>query len=220
MTYKVGSLFAGVGGVCLGFKQAGCKVVWANEIDENACKTYALNHTQTTLIKGDVRTLHDKNLAKIDILTAGFPCQPFSQAGKGRGFADPRGQLFFEIPKLLSKLSPKAYFLENVKTLATQSGGAVFAAVREALVGAGYSFIPFVLNAAAHSGVPQGRERIYIVGFRGEVGYFFAKTTKSNSNSSEFFGKFCEKFTQKLEFFSKFGKNSQSREFCAFFKFR
>ena len=180
MAYRVGSLFAGVGGVCLGFKQAGCEVVWANEIDENACKTYSLNHKGVNLMQDNVLNLATKKLSKIDILTAGFPCQPFSQAGHGRGFKDERGKLFFEVPKLLKQLQPKAYFLENVRTLATHDKGKSFARVCEAMIDAGYSFIPFILNASKCSDIPQGREKIYIVGFRGESGYFFSKPTKIN----------------------------------------
>ena len=96
MTYRVGSLFAGVGGVCQAFKNSNCNVVWANEIDKDACKTYRLNHVSTNLIEGDVKKLNGKNLSDIDILTAGFPCQPFSLAGHGRGFEDERGKLFLK----------------------------------------------------------------------------------------------------------------------------
>lgn len=180
MTYSVGSLFAGVGGICLGFKQAGCQVLWANEIDSNACKTYRLNHKGVNLIEDSVLNLSKVKLPKIDILTAGFPCQPFSQAGHGKGFDDERGKLFFEIPKLLKQLQPKAYFLENVKTLSSHNDRKTFAKVCDEIRNAGYSFIPFILNASKYSNIPQGRERIYIVGFKGEQDYFFAKPTKVN----------------------------------------
>ncbi|WP_152017758.1 DNA (cytosine-5-)-methyltransferase [Aliarcobacter butzleri] len=180
MSYKVGSLFAGVGGVCQAFKNSGCQVVWANEIDEKACTTYQLNHKDTELIKGDIKKLSKNFLKKIDILTAGFPCQPFSQAGHGKGFADERGQLFFDVIRLLKELEPKAYFLENVKTLASHSDGQTFKVVKNELKKAGYSFIPFILNAAEHTNIPQGRERIYIVGFKDESEYTFDKPTKIN----------------------------------------
>ena len=180
MAYKVASLFAGVGGICLGFKQAGCQVLWANEIDSNACKTYRLNHKDIELIEGSVLDLIPKYLPQVDILTAGFPCQPFSQAGHGKGFDDERGKLFFEIPKLLKKLQPQAYFLENVKTLYSHNDGKSFAKVRDEMRDVGYSFIPFILNAAKYSNIPQGRERIYIVGFKGEQEYFFTKPIKVN----------------------------------------
>ncbi len=117
--HKVGSLFAGVGGICQAFKGARCNVIWANEIDIKACITYKLNHKNVNLIEGDIRQLSGNNLKNIDILTAGFPCQPFSQAGHGKGFDDYRGQLFFDVVRLLKELEPKAYLLENVRTLAT-----------------------------------------------------------------------------------------------------
>ncbi len=180
--YTVGSLFAGVGGVCQAFKNTSCDVLWANEIDKNACKTYELNNNKTQLLECDVKELKTKELDDIDILTAGFPCQPFSQAGKGKGFKDSRGELFFEVPKLLKKLQPKAYLLENVKTLATHNNGESFETVKNEMLKAGYSFIPFILNAAKCTDIPQGRERIYIVGFKGEFDHFYNKPVKSNNN--------------------------------------
>ena len=113
--YTVGSLFAGVGGICQAFKDISCDVLWANENDKNSCKTYKLNHGDTNLIETDVRDLTKHDVKDIDILTAGFPCQPFSQAGHGKGFDDDRGKLFFDLIRLLKELNPKAYLLENVK---------------------------------------------------------------------------------------------------------
>lgn len=180
MKFNVASLFAGVGGICLGFKRAGCKILWANEIDVNACKTYRLNHKDIKLIEDSILNLTPSTLSKIDILTAGFPCQPFSQAGHGKGFDDERGKLFFEIPRFLKELRPKAYFLENVKTLSSHNNGQSFSKICDEINRVGYSFIPFILNASKHSNIPQGRERIYIVGFRDEQDYFFTKPTKEN----------------------------------------
>ncbi len=183
-TYKVGSLFAGIGGICQAFKEAGCDVIWANEIDIKACSTYKLNHKNVNLIEGNIRQLSVNNLENIDILTAGFPCQPFSQAGHGKGFDDDRGQLFFDIIRLFRELKPKAYFLENVRTLATHDDKKTFNIIREELKNAGYSFIPFILNAAKYVEIPQGRERIYIVGFEGEENYSFNAPIKVNENNS------------------------------------
>ncbi|VVM27729.1 DNA-cytosine methyltransferase (EC [uncultured Gammaproteobacteria bacterium] len=84
--YSVGSLFAGVGGICHAFQIASCNVLWANEIDSNACKTYKINNKNTDLLECDIKDLYDRDLQSVDILTAGFPCQPFSQAGHGKGF--------------------------------------------------------------------------------------------------------------------------------------
>lgn len=181
MKYKVGSLFAGVGGVCQAFKDSNCDVIWANEIDEKACITYKLNHENTKLLEGDIKNFSKENLEEIDILTAGFPCQPFSQAGHGKGFEDERGQLFFDVVRLLKELKPKAYFLENVKTLASHNKGETFKVVKKELKNAGYSFIPFILKASEHTHIPQGRERIYIVGFKDEPQYSFDQPTKINN---------------------------------------
>lgn len=180
MSYKVGSLFAGVGGICQAFTNSNCNVIWANELDSNACKTYKLNHANTKLIECDIKQISKTNLEAIDILSAGFPCQPFSQAGHGKGFNDERGKLFFEVTRLLQELRPRAYFLENVKTLASHNNKETFKTIRENIQKAGYSFIPFILNAAKYTHIPQGRERIYIVGFIDESEYFFDKPTKIN----------------------------------------
>ena len=180
--HKVGSLFAGVGGVCQAFKDASTEVVWANEIDNNASITYKLNHKSTRFIHDDIKNISQKNLEKIDILTAGFPCQPFSQAGHGKGFQDERGELFFDVVRLIEEMKPKAYFLENVKTLATHDKGNTFKVIKNELIDSGYSFIPFVLNASEYTDIPQGRERIYIVGFKDESEYFFDKPIKINKN--------------------------------------
>ncbi len=183
--YKIGSLFAGVGGVCQAFKDASCDIVWANELDNKACTTYRLNHNNINLIEKDIKNISKKELENIDILTAGFPCQPFSQAGHGRGFEDERGVLFFDVIRLLKDLQPKAYFLENVKTIVTHNNGKTFNTIRKQLNKAGYSFIPFILNAAEYTNIPQGRQRVYIVGFHKEADYFFQEPIKNNNNNTE-----------------------------------
>ncbi len=181
---NVGSLFAGVGGICDGFARAGCNVVWANELDENSRKTYLLNYPNTRLTdERDVRVLSAANLERVDIVTAGFPCQPFSQAGNARGFEDERGRLFFEVTRILNELEPTAYFLENVKALATHDGGRSFERIREEVGKSGYSFIPFILRASDYTSIPQGRERIYIVGFRGEGCVSYSQPVTENSYS-------------------------------------
>ena len=98
---KVCSLFAGIGGICLGFKQAGFDIVWANEYDVAACRTYRHNLGNEYLVEADIRSIHTSDIPDFDVLTAGFPCQPFSIMGYRRGFKDPRGNLFFEISRFI-----------------------------------------------------------------------------------------------------------------------
>lgn len=167
-SYKVGSMFAGIGGICLGFKQAGAEIIWANEIDKNACITYRTNFGNDYLVEDDIKNIDTKDIPDIDILTAGFPCQPFSIAGYQKGFTDDRGNLFFEIIRVLKDKKPKAILLENVKNLASHDGGNTFKVIKEALKENGYFIREDILNTAEYGNIPQNRERIYIVGFRSE----------------------------------------------------
>ena len=178
--YKVGSLFAGVGGICQGFKNAKCDVVWANELDIKACETYRVNHKSTDLLPGDINHIEIDKFDPIDILTAGFPCQPFSQAGHRKGFDDDRGKIFYRVIDFLNHLRPKAFLLENVKSLAFHDDGESFKRVREAIIAAGYSFIPFILKSNEYSDIPQARERLYIVGFQGEPEFNYDKPIDHN----------------------------------------
>lgn len=164
---KVVSLFAGVGGICQGFKNAGFDVVWANEIDQNACITYRLNHTKTTLIHDDINNIPINEIPDCDILTAGFPCQSFSIAGHRKGFSDGRGNLFFSILKILleKKNKPKVIFLENVKNLVSHDKGNTFNIIKNNLSKLGYLLHFKVLNTHEYGNLPQNRERIFIVGF-------------------------------------------------------
>lgn len=196
MKYTVGSLFAGVGGICLGFQQAKYnnskyKLLWANEIDEYACHTYRTNFTHD-LIQGDIEKIVNPNREdneefrkdyiekqtqilkhKIDILTAGFPCQAFSIAGNRKGFDDHRGNLFWSIIDTIKLLQdkhgdngkPKVLLLENVKNLKTHDKGRTFRVIKEELNNLGYTVKEKVLNTKNYTRLPQNRERIYIVGF-------------------------------------------------------
>ena len=170
MSYTVGSLFAGIGGICLGFKQAGCNVIWANEIDAKACETYALNFPKHSLHCEDINNITNPGeLGEVDIITSGFPCQAFSVAGYRKGFDDPRGNLFFETARFIKKIKPKAFLLENVKNLKGHDKGNTFKVIEEIITkDLGYSFIYFVLNSKDYGNTPQTRERIYMVGFRDE----------------------------------------------------
>ena len=193
MIYKVGSMFAGVGGICLGFKYSSTEdskyeLSWANEIDDYACATYA-NNFDHLLVPGDIEKIvkpereEDPNLREvykmkqaqilsqeIDVLTGGFPCQAFSIAGYRKGFDDHRGNLFWSVIDLIELLKetshkPRVLFLENVKNLLTHDKGNTYRVIKSELERLGYIVKEKVLNTKDFSHLPQNRERIYIVGF-------------------------------------------------------
>lgn len=168
---KVASLFAGIGGICYGFKQAGAEIVWANEIDKDACKTYRHNFGGDYLVEGDIKLVDPNDIPDIDILNGGFPCQAFSVAGYRKGFDDERGNLFFEITRLLEVKRPRAILLENVKNLEGHDHGNTFKVIKEQLELLGYHVHHKVLNTMEYGNVPQNRERIYIVGFLSKEAY-------------------------------------------------
>lgn len=162
--YTVGSLYAGVGGICMGFKNAGYKLQWANEYDKNACITYRTNFGHS-LIEGDVMEVDISKLNKVDVLTAGFPCQPFSVAGYRQGFEDKRGNHFFRILEFVDDMRPKVIFLENVKNLVGHDHGNTFKIIKEEIEKRDYTFDAKVLNTKDYGNVPHNRERIFIVAF-------------------------------------------------------
>ncbi len=164
-TLTVGGLFAGIGGIELGFKKAGFSISWANEMDKNACKTYRANHNHK-LFEKDLRELKTSEVEKIDILTGGFPCQAFSVAGLQKGFEDDRGHVFFEILRFIDDINPNIIFLENVKNLKGHDKGNTFKRIVNELEQRGYYLNYEVLNSADYGNIPQNRERIYIVGFK------------------------------------------------------
>lgn len=168
---KVASLFAGIGGICYGFKQAGADIIWANEIDKDACKTYRHNFSGDYLVEGDIKDVNPDDIPDIDILNGGFPCQAFSVAGYRKGFDDERGNLFFEITRILEVKRPRAVLLENVKNLEGHDKGNTFRVIKEQLELLGYHVHYKVLNTMEYGNVPQNRERIYIVGFLSEEAY-------------------------------------------------
>jgi DNA (cytosine-5)-methyltransferase 1 len=164
--YTVASLFAGIGGIDLGFKKAGFKIEWANEIDNKSCQTYKLNFKEENIICEDIKKLDTKKLNNVDILTGGFPCQAFSIAGKQKGFEDERGTLIFEVLKLIKELVPKIVFLENVKNLKSHNKGKTFNDIINNIEQLGYFVKYQVLNTCEYSNIPQNRERLYIVCFK------------------------------------------------------
>lgn len=182
--YTVGSLFAGIGGICLGFQQAGYNVLWANEWDKDACITYRQNFNHA-MLEGDIHSIDPKKLPRVDIVTSGFPCQAFSIAGYRKGFKDERGDLFFETMRFIDAVKPKAFLLENVKNLAGHDNGNTFRVIADYIRHSGYSVFSKVMNSMEYGGVPQNRERIYVVGFRSEADYF-GEISKGCTCSSSF----------------------------------
>lgn len=162
---RVGSLFSGIGGIDLGFVQVGHSIAWANEIDEAAVKTYKINSPETAIIQGDVRNLKFETLEDVDIIAAGFPCQPFSIMGYKRGFNDSRGNLFFEIARAVDIIRPRYVFLENVKNLLYHDNGKTFMVVYNTLVQFGY-YVKYKVIDAKDVNIPQNRARIFVVAFR------------------------------------------------------
>src|SRR5574344_688384 len=136
--YKMASLFAGIGGIDYGFEFAGANPIWANEIDKYCAVTFNANHKNTKLIVEDICNINGKDIPKIDILTGGFPCQPFSIAGYRRGFEDDRGNMFFQIMRLVSELEennnkPRVLFLEKGKNLKIHDKGNTFKVIEKEL---------------------------------------------------------------------------------------
>lgn len=174
--YKMASLFAGIGGIDYGFKFAGIQPVWANEIDKYCAVTFTANHKDIKLIVDDICNIKGKNIPKVDILAGGFPCQPFSIAGYRKGFEDDRGNMFFQIMRLVDEMAdnknkPRVIFLENVKNLKTHDKCHTFDVIKEKLEEHGYYVKEKVLNTCEYGNLPQNRERIFIVGFLNKKDY-------------------------------------------------
>ena len=162
---RVASFFAGIGGICYGFKQAGFDVVYANEFDRKACENYRANHKEIELHEGDVKLLKSENIPSFDVFAGGFPCQSYSLAGKREGLADVRGTLFFDIVRILKEKQPRALLLENVKNIQSTNEGRDFEVILDHLKACGYHAKYDVLGGHTHGNVPQCRERMFIVGF-------------------------------------------------------
>lgn len=161
-------LFAGIGGIRLAFQKQGGRAVFSSEIDKFAVKTYRINYGEEP--HGDITEIESKDIPNHNVLLAGFPCQPFSQAGKKEGFDDTRGTLFFDIARIIKEKRPNAFLLENVKNLKSHDKGNTFKTIIKVLEEElNYTVKAQVLRAADY-GVPQNRERIYIVGFNNDFG--------------------------------------------------
>lgn len=166
---KVASLFSGIGGIDLGFQQAGFNVVWANEMDAAACRTYRYNFPNANLVEGNIKKISEDMIPDFDVLAAGFPCQPFSIAGLQKGFKDRDGNLFFEITRIIEKKKPKVIFLENVPNLMEHDEGKTFLVIYNSLAQLGYAVYYRILAANEYGNLPQIRRRIYIVAVREDM---------------------------------------------------
>ncbi|OXZ41491.1 DNA (cytosine-5-)-methyltransferase [Finegoldia magna] len=169
--YKSIDLFAGIGGIRLGFDQAfgnDIETVFVSEWDKKAQETYIANFGELPKIFGDITKINEIDIPIHDILLAGFPCQAFSLAGQKKGFEDTRGTLFFDVARIVEFHKPKVVFCENVKNLVNHDRGKTFKIIKKTLNDLGYRVFYKVINSKDY-GVPQNRERIYIVAFREDI---------------------------------------------------
>lgn len=199
--YSIDAFFAGVGGIELGFTQTGeFRVVYANEFDKNARETYKLNNPDVNLDGRDIHDVSPNEIPYADVIMGGFPCQAFSIAGYRKGFEDDRGDLFFELLKMISSKKPRVIFIENVKNLVSHDHGNTFKVIREALAVNGYYIKWKVLNGKDYGNVPQNRERIYVVGFDNKEDYLKfdfpepIELKKSIKDVIDFNGQYDEKY--------------------------
>lgn len=195
------AFFAGVGGIELGFEQTGkLRIVYANEFDKNARKTYALNNPDIPLDGRNIHEVKTNEIPNCDVMMGGFPCQAFSIAGYRKGFSDDRGDLFFEMLRMVNAKKPRVVFVENVKNLVNHDKGNTFKVIKEALTENGYYIKWKVLNGKDYGNVPQNRERIYVVAFKYKSDYdkfVFpepVKLTKTLHDVIDFHGKKDEKY--------------------------
>jgi DNA (cytosine-5)-methyltransferase 1 len=181
-SFKFIDLFAGIGGIRLGFESVGGYCVFSSEWDVDACKTYYANFGEYPA--GDITKIKSKDIPDFDILLAGFPCQPFSIIGDKQGFNhETQGTLFFEIERILRDKQPKAFMLENVRNLTAHDGGKTFRIIINHLEALGYYVYAKVLNALDF-GVPQKRERIIICGFKENVKFSFPVPVPDNEKKT------------------------------------
>lgn len=166
--WRTVDLFAGVGGIRLGFEKAGFSTVFANDFEAKCADVYNQNFDTAKLVVEDITNIHTKDIPECDFILGGFPCQAFSIAGYRKGFSDTkgRGNLFFDVARIIEDKQPTGFLLENVKNLKTHDGGNTFRVIGRTLEELGYHIKSKVLNSMEYGNVPQNRERIYIVGFK------------------------------------------------------
>lgn len=169
-SYSLVELFAGAGGLALGLEKAGFTSLLLNEKDKYACQTLRLNRPHWNVVEDDITNVGFKHLeGKVDLLTGGFPCQPFSYAGKQLGFEDLRGTLVFEMARAIKEIKPKVFLAENVKGLKENDKGRTLATIVKVLEDLGYKIIENDIYKAMFYKVPQKRERLIIIGVREDI---------------------------------------------------
>lgn len=168
--YTLVELFAGAGGLALGLEQAGFNSVLLNEINKHACDTLRFNRPEWNVLEGDIVNQTFIHLeGKIDLLTGGFPCQPFSMAGKKLGLEDIRGTLVFEMIRALREIKPKVFLAENVGGLKTNDGGKTLEIIKSLIQESGYTFVEDDVYKAIYYKVPQKRERLILIAVRNDL---------------------------------------------------
>lgn len=180
---KVVSLFAGCGGLDLGFEKAGFDIIWANDNNKKVEETYNRNHKKTKLIIKSIVDINPEEIPECDVIIGGPPCQSWSAAGAGKGKEDNRGKLFYDYIRIIESKKPKAFVAENVKGIVSKKHIESFKEIVSLFDKAGYDVIYKVLNAKNY-GVPQDRERVFIVGTRKElnINYDFPKIVNEEGN--------------------------------------
>lgn len=214
-------LFAGLGGFHLAMHKLGIKCVFASEWDRHARKTYEHNFRRISPelfsngdFAGDITQVASDAIPDFDILTAGFPCQPFSIAGLRKGFHDARGTLFFEIARIIRDKRPKAFLLENVKHLRSHDGGRTFETMKGIIESLGYSF-HWKIVKACDFGLPQYRPRLIMVGFRDkDIKFEFPQPMPLRKTMSDIFGGKCEKVIGRTLLASGYGGRIGKRMNC------
>ncbi len=193
--YTFIDLFAGIGGFHIAFHNVGAKCIFVSEWDEPARKTYEANFKKNSpelftpeKFIGDITKVDKKLIPNFDILTGGFPCQPFSQAGFKKGFNDTRGTLFYDIAEIIRIKKPKAFFLENVRGLYKHDNGKTFEIIKKVLTEElGYSLFHNIVKASDH-GLPQNRPRLFMIGFRNKkIAFDFPKKRPLGFTMSDVF---------------------------------
>ncbi len=168
--YSIVELFAGCGGLALGFEKAGFKSLLVNEIDKDACATLRKNRPEWNVIEGDVSQIDFMHLnGKVDVLTGGFPCQAFSYAGKKLGFEDTRGTLFYQFARAIKEASPTVFVGENVRGLVSHNKGMTLKTISEVVEELGYVLVSSEVLKAMFYRTPQKRERLFLVGLKKEL---------------------------------------------------